>query len=91
MDFGAWMRFDPPKVTSELMGRGGEASIVSGSASNFVRQPAQQKKYWLLLCIVLKRAAAGLTVIPQTGSFCGPNFATSGNAAPGSSASALFE
>jgi hypothetical protein len=60
------------------MGRGGDANIFSGFASNFARQPAQQKKYWRLLCVVLKRAAAGLTVIPQTGSFCGPKVAASG-------------
>jgi hypothetical protein len=47
----------------------GDARIFSGFAWNFWRQPAQQKKYSLPLCEVLKRAVAGFTSIPQTGSF----------------------
>ena len=52
------------------IGLGGADRIFSGFAWNFARQPAQQKKYSFSLCSVLKRAVAGFTSIPQTGSFC---------------------
>ena len=52
------------------MGLGGADRIFSGFAWNFAMQPAQQKKYSFSLCSVLKRAVAGFTSIPQTGSFC---------------------
>jgi len=57
-------------VTVVVIGLGGDDRIFSGFAWNFARQPAQQKKYSLLWCSVLKRAVAGFTSIPQTGSFC---------------------
>jgi hypothetical protein len=62
-----------PRDTSPdfiVIGLGRERQIFSGFASNLARQPAQQKKYSLPLCSVLKRAVAGFTSIPQTGSFC---------------------
>jgi hypothetical protein len=52
-----------------VIGLGGDDRILSGFAWNLARQPAQQKKYSLPLCSVLKRAVTGFTSIPQTGSF----------------------
>jgi hypothetical protein len=43
----------------------------SGSALNLSAQPAQQKKKSLPACACEYFAAAGFTVIPQTGSCCG--------------------
>jgi hypothetical protein len=61
--------FAPPSVTSpDVIGFGGEDRTSLGFVSNFARHPAQQKKYSLPSCEVLKRAVAGFTSIPQTGS-----------------------
>jgi hypothetical protein len=51
-----------------VIGLGGDDRTFSGFAWNLARQPPQQKKYSLSLCSVLKRAVAGFTSIPQTGS-----------------------
>src|ERR1700739_3411662 len=51
------------------MGLGGAERISLAFARNFSRHPAQQKKYSFLPCSVLKRAVAGSTSIPHTGSF----------------------
>src|SRR5258708_35143988 len=60
----------PPRDTSpDPIGWGADARIFSGCASNFVRQPAEQKKYSFPLCTTSKRAVAVFTAIPQTGSF----------------------
>ncbi len=53
----------------ELIGFGGDDRIFPGSAWNFAWQPAEQKKISSFLCDALKRAEAGFTSIPQTGSF----------------------
>jgi hypothetical protein len=52
-----------------VIGLGGDDRIFSGFALNFARHPAQQKEYCFPLCSVWKRAVAGFTPIPQTGSF----------------------
>src|ERR1039457_7119461 len=66
--FGGTVR--PPKDTSPApIGFGGNERIFSGFAWNFARQPAEQKKYCFSLWSPLKRAFAGFTSIPQTGSF----------------------
>jgi hypothetical protein len=50
------------------IGLGGDDRTFTGFAWNLARQLPQQKKYSLSLCSVLKRAVAGFTSIPQTGS-----------------------
>lgn len=57
------------ETSPDPIGLGGEDRIFWGFAWNFARQPALQKKYCFPLCSVLKRAVAGFTAIPQTGSF----------------------
>jgi hypothetical protein len=60
----------PPSDTSPApIGFGGNERIFSGFAWNFATQPAEQKKYCFSLWSALKRAFAGFTSIPQTGSF----------------------
>ena len=69
-----------PKATKDdPIALGAAESIFSGSAWNFARHPAQQKKYSLPLCRVLKRAVAGFTSMPQTGSL---SFSWDGTALP---------
>lgn len=55
-------------TSSDPIGLGEDDRIFSGSAWNFARQPAEQKKYSIPLCSALKRAVVGFTSIPQTGS-----------------------
>ena len=61
-----------PSITRpDPMGFGAADNIFSGFVRNLSRQPAQQKKYSFPACSDLKRAVAGSTFIPHTGSTAG--------------------